>query len=139
MPALRVHAGLSGAAWVLAVATLAGANTTRAQQPELHYTLTGEEFADNLGRQVAALGDVDGDGSPDFAVSAPEGRVDENRLPVGGKVLVVSGRRGETLFTVRGEKGRPRYGRNLASGGDFDGDGVWDLLIQGSLFVDLVS
>ena len=139
MLGLRVRPDLSGVAWALALAFLAAGGALRAQQPELHYTLTGDVFADHLGWNLAPLGDVDRDGVPDFAASVPEDRVDPGGEPAGGKVVVISGKRGEPIHTLRSVVRGARYGSGMGSGGDFDGDGVWDLLIHGSFVVELRS
>ncbi|MBI5849681.1 MAG: FG-GAP repeat protein [Planctomycetes bacterium] len=54
---------------------------------------------DRLGRAVADLGDVDGDGVRDHAVGAPRDGITPAAL---GSVRVCSGRTGATLYTLRG-------------------------------------
>ena len=105
-----------------------------ARDRDLHYTITGEEAFDDLGWRLAPLGDVDGDGAPDFAAAARQFRVDAT-----GKVLVISGRSGETLRTLLAGSPGVRYGSSMGSGGDFDGDPTDDLLIQGTDIVELRS
>ncbi|MEZ5965543.1 MAG: VCBS repeat-containing protein [Planctomycetota bacterium] len=76
---------------------------------------------------IAACGDVDGDGVPDFVVSG------SGRYPNNGVVRVVSGRDGSALYTFR--KAFPPYGSAfafgevIASGFDLDQDGVQDLVV----------
>jgi hypothetical protein len=69
----------------------------------------------NLGYRVIGTGDLDGDGVPDYAGSNLNGNL----------VMVFSGATGATLYTWTG----PGVGSKIAIGGDFDLDGVPDLLI----------
>ena len=87
----------------------------------VRYTMTGETRFDEVGRTLAALGDVDGDGSPDFAVTALQDRVGGH-----GQVLIVSGRDGEVIRTLENEEDTDFYGIQMGGGGDLDGDGVED-------------
>jgi hypothetical protein len=90
----------------------------------------GATAEERLGFAVAGLGDVDDDGVPDFAVSAP-GR------PPGGAVDVYSGATATILRTLAGSttffgtffvaSKSEGLGASLANIGDYDGDGVPDL------------
>lgn len=102
-----------------------------------------------LGYSMAALGDINGDGDPDFALGAPFANAGSGatvRHDV-GKVFVIFGRAStnpfpasldlDTLaagdgFVVAGLSDDDRLGHALAAAGDFDGDGRPDLLV-GSL------
>ncbi|MHC4837703.1 MAG: hypothetical protein ACYTF3_05910, partial [Planctomycetota bacterium] len=69
---------------------------------------------ETLGRDLALLGDVDGDGVGDFLVAAED------------DVLLLSGADGDRLWTIPGDGNSvPR----LAVIGDSDGDGVSDLAV----------
>lgn len=85
--------------------------------------LTGEDF----GRTLCGTGDLDSDGVPDFAVSHINRFNDD-----AGLVTVYSGAQAAVLFTV----GPPpdaavtvSFGEALDASGDFDGDGLRDLLL----------
>jgi FG-GAP repeat protein len=70
------------------------------------------------GARVAPLGDVDLDGTDDFAVGEP-----------GSNVRAVSGSTGTTLYTHMGIANTDRFGSALARIGDLDGDGFPELLV----------
>ena len=103
----------------------------------------GAEF----GKQIVGLGDINGDGIPDIAVSAPsdveniEGKEDWESRP--GAVYVLRLNRDGTVkgYQKIGEnegglvdwgEGR-RFGESIASIGDVNGDGIPDLAI-GALY-----
>jgi hypothetical protein len=74
--------------------------------------------ADPLGFNACELGDVDGDGVADFAVSGKE------------KVFVHSSKSGARLFTLKATiSGGGQFGYSLADAGDIDGDGTDDLIV----------
>ena len=102
-----------------------------AQEPELRhqlYRFVGGESQDAFGRAAVALGDLDGDGRGDFAVSAP-------RSYAGGRgsVTVWSGANGQSIYRLEANPSADglsdRFGMALANLGDLDGDGAGDLLI----------
>lgn len=94
-----------------------------AQNPGVNYF--GDESA-------TSLGDVDGDGVPDYAVGA---RAD-GATP--GYVVVFSGGTGQSLATLTGtgtwdqSGGSDRFGRSIAGVGDINGDQIPDLLVGAS-------
>jgi hypothetical protein len=95
--------------------------------------LTGELANDQFGTVVAALGDVDGDSVPDFAVGAPF--ADSDLMDDHGKVYVYSGADLSLIgFPLSGQAEGDRFGAAIAAG-DADADGRNDLLI-GAPFVN---
>jgi len=84
----------------------------------------------NFGTSVTAVGDLNGDGVPDFAVGAP-------RQPLGGadfqgQVFVFSGADRSLLLTVNSPANpgwSPSFGWSVAGVGDVTGDGVPDMLV----------
>jgi len=91
----------------------------------------GSERKDQAGRTVVAPGDVDGDGTADLAIGAPQ--------PTGtkpGRVYLVSGDEGGDLADdadgeIVGGSSDQRVGDVLAAVGDVDGDGRGDLVVGG--------
>ncbi len=82
----------------------------------------GEANADHLGTAVAAIGDVTGDGLPDYAFGT-EG------VQSPGFVRVCSGADGSVITTLQGDQPNDNFGSQLAGVGDINGDTVPDLLV----------
>ncbi|HEY2775427.1 MAG TPA: integrin alpha [Candidatus Binatia bacterium] len=85
----------------------------------------GQSANSGFGEKIAPTSDIDGDGRPDFLVSAstdtnPTGRSNP------GRVWLVSGRNGDLLNYRVGPKAGKNYGRALCAADDVDGDGLRD-------------
>ncbi len=85
-----------------------------------------EPGIDHFGFQIAKITDLDGDGRPEIAVSAP---LDDNGGVDSGAVYVYSGASGTLIRTICGEHSGDRFGWSICCPGDLDGDGFADLLI----------
>ncbi|HEY2775992.1 MAG TPA: FG-GAP-like repeat-containing protein [Candidatus Binatia bacterium] len=83
---------------------------------------------ENLGWDLAAAGDQNGDGAPDIFAGAPSGS--------GGRVYLLSGKDGSVLQTYAPEKPSQSFGWYLARTEDFDGDGKSDLLVGDFTYLD---
>ncbi len=83
--------------------------------------VTAGRSGGSFGADVTGLGDVDGDGTPDFGVGAPwaDGFVS-------GSVWILSGRDGSVVHTR--QDAFIGLGTSVANAGDFDGDGTADLV-----------
>ncbi|MCB9830898.1 MAG: VCBS repeat-containing protein [Planctomycetes bacterium] len=80
-----------------------------------------------LGSSVASCGDIDHDGVADLAVGAPTEA--EGRHSGLGAVYLFSGRGGEILGRILGNRERSAFGIAVDSPGDLDGDGRIDFLV----------
>jgi hypothetical protein len=90
----------------------------------LLFEVQGAEL-DQTGYAVAGLGDVTGDGVPDFAVGSPNASWFGGR---GGVARLHSGATGAAVLTAGGAAWGDRCGAAVASAGDLDGDGRDDWL-----------
>ncbi|WP_100404802.1 FG-GAP-like repeat-containing protein [Bacillus solitudinis] len=80
---------------------------------------------------AVALGDINGDGTPEIIISSPYEGYEE--LIECGAVRVFSGVTGKLLKTIFGSQSYQRLGYTLATG-DINKDGFDDLIISSSLF-----
>ncbi len=89
------------------------------------YDSHGVAKGDQAGTVVAGLGDLNGDGIPEFAVSSPGHQVGN------GRVVVYSGATGVAHSTFDGPALIGKFGTSVADAGDVDADGVSDIIIGG--------
>lgn len=82
---------------------------------------------DFFGTSVAGLGDVTGDGVPDYAASAP-GIPPFFNFPWPASVRVFSGADHSLVYQIDGAVGS-RFGQDINSAGDITGDGRQDLIV----------
>lgn len=85
-----------------------------------------EDPGDGYGERVGHGGDLNGDGFPDYWISAPRATF---RKQVAGAVHFLSGQRGNTFHISHGGVEDGGYGADVARAGDVDGDGADDLVI----------
>ncbi len=91
------------------------------------FTIEPDETAANLGQYFAVYcGDVDGDGTGDVAMT------DWNNAAGGpgtGRLYVHSGKTGERVLTLTGDKPGAGFGTSISDAGDVDGDGRADFIV----------
>jgi hypothetical protein len=92
----------------------------------------GSAMSEEVGRSVIGLGDVDGDGLPDFATG---GTWHAFNTTDPGNVYVCKGSTAALVRKHTGYVGGDDFGAALANAGDVDGDGVADLLVGAPDFV----
>jgi len=87
-----------------------------------------------FGYSIVAMGDVSGDGAPDFAVGSPKfARLRRGSCCPSGAVTLHSGTSGAVLWAnTFGDNGIQAYGFAIAGGAeaDFDGDGIGDVVVS---------
>lgn len=103
------------------------------QTGALLYTVAGINSNGLFGFPVAAAGDLNGDGYPDFLVSAVLDTAAPT--PVTGVVRAFSGFDGSLLATIPGQGIADAFGWGLAGACDVDGDGFPEIL-AGAPFAD---
>ncbi len=92
------------------------------------YLLRGAEN-DRYGSAVAGLGDIDGDGVPDFAAGAPRDGV----ASATGRVEILRGATGTPIRTLYGQNPGDAFGKAVRRCGDIDRDGITDLIVGAPL------
>ena len=91
------------------------------------YRLDGPEHNSGFGDKLVTVGDLDQDGTTDFAVGTFHENFVENFIPISERkrgVHVVSGQTGTILHSFE------MFSRCLGVCGDLDSDGVGDLVLQ---------
>ncbi|TAH37041.1 MAG: hypothetical protein EYC70_08650 [Planctomycetota bacterium] len=94
-------------------------------------TRYGDAADDFFGQSVAGLGDISGDGRPDFLVA---GRGNDFVGDYGGMVRAFSGANGSTLFTLYGDSANDVFGFSIANAGDLTNDGIDEFIIGASQY-----
>ena len=94
------------------------------------FQVSGENTADYFGADVAAIGDVNNDGFPDFAVGAP---YNDANGSAAGRAYIYSGT-GTLLHTLTGEHAGDLFGFSIDGAGNIDGDGCDDIIIGAQSF-----
>ena len=78
-----------------------------------------------FGAAIACVGDADGDGILDWVIGEPD---HDSSLEDVGRVLLVAGSDGSTLWSREGSLRREELGTSVAGLDDLDGDGVGEVI-----------
>jgi len=91
------------------------------------YTIQGEAYGSAFGSEIASIGDADGDGAPDFAISSP---YLTTNVYSEGRVYLYSGATGGFMYQFDGTLQNEKFGRLPKNGSaDFNRDGFADIAI----------
>jgi hypothetical protein len=93
----------------------------------LRHSTDGSSYDDRYGWAVASVGDVNADGTPDYAVGAPW--ADPNGVTDAGAVYVYSGKTGLLLYWVPGTQAFANLGWAICALGDVNADGRDDFVV----------
>jgi len=109
------------------------AQTSEFSFDDAHVRFVGEFGGDKAGFQAARVDDLDEDGNTDFLIGAPE--ADISAYQAGAVYLVYGPASGivelaDADAVLVGGAERDRFGSDLASAGDVDGDGHCDILVS---------
>jgi FG-GAP repeat protein len=91
------------------------------------WVINGESVGDRFGVEISTLGDMNGDGHPEFLVAAP-GR-DPNGLSYAGSVYVFDGLNRSKYTVIDGVEVGGNFGDGLEVLPDIDGDGYNDFVV----------
>lgn len=95
--------------------------------------LEGTEWVwSRFGSSLDVLDDVNNDGVRDFVIADPDDGLSDEMLngQAPGSAFLISGKNGETLFKVNGDKHHDFLGYAVAGCGDLNADGVPDFVAE---------
>ena len=92
----------------------------------------GSNNGSRMGFDMAAMGDINSDGVPDYVIAEPDGFMSAGLNF--GWVHMYSGADGSVIHTWTGSETDTKFGEQVENVGDWDGDGVNDLAIGEPFF-----
>lgn len=87
--------------------------------------IDGDNPADSFGNALDGIADVNGDGTPDLVIGAPQAR-SASQFNGPGYVRIASGVDGSPLLTAWGDNDGDAFGTDVTALGDTNGDGIAD-------------
>jgi len=106
---------------------LAQSNPITGGNFETYFQIDAPLLAEKFGSSVDGLGDINGDGVPDFIVGS---KLEDNAMENAGAARVYSGADASVLFHIEGTASNQYLGARVASAGDLNKDHVPDFLIS---------
>lgn len=104
----------------------AGDGINQATLPWTHEKISKPDT--RFAASVGVLPDLNHDGVPDLALGQPAGAVNSSGQP-GGSVSIYSGSDWSLLYSIIGPLDVVDFGAFVASGGDFNADGINDIVV----------
>ena len=90
------------------------------------WSARGTEYGEAFGYEIVGLGDVNGDGFSDFAVGAP---YNDDGGTSAGRIYVFGGGNASFFGNFIGETADEQFGKSMAKVGDYNDDGVEDVVV----------
>ncbi len=114
---------------VLSFVALIGTTQSSPAQT-LQWQVEGAQESNFLGRSIATIDDLDGDGRNDLIVGEPYIVLSGQRP---GRAFVLSGDTGVVIHIFDGLAADDHFGRSVANAGDVNNDGTSDIIVGGNL------
>ncbi|MGB0953644.1 MAG: integrin alpha [Planctomycetota bacterium] len=135
-PSRRTAAFIAATGTFFLSASLVTAQVHTGGDHAFGHSMVGTFADDGFGTSVAVLEDLNGDGTLEYAVGAPE---DYHFGPQQGSVRIFDGATETLILEISGPISGGRFGSALSACHDLDGDGLGDLLVGAPQTDDSIS